>query len=101
MARLLNATGYFSSVLAVVCLVLALVAAPISEARADDPNNVMPYRCSGPGRDGCTPGNQPDCVAVGTCRIFDGGAVCICKWVIVGYEDNNPILGCSCAPNAI
>ena len=37
MARLLNATGYVSSVLAAVCLVLALVAAPIGEARADDP----------------------------------------------------------------
>lgn len=37
MARLLNLLGYGSSVLATVCLILALVAAPIGVARADEP----------------------------------------------------------------
>ena len=39
MARLLNATGYFSSILAAVCLCLAVLAAPMGEARADEPEN--------------------------------------------------------------
>lgn len=39
MARLLNATGYFSSILAAVCLTLAVLAAPVGEIRADTIND--------------------------------------------------------------
>jgi len=42
MARLLNLLGYGSSVLATVCLILALVAAPIGVARADEPVVTIP-----------------------------------------------------------
>lgn len=46
MARLLNATSYWSSVLAAACLVLALMAAPIGQARADDPIPIpQPANC--------------------------------------------------------
>lgn len=51
MARLLNVTGYWSSVLAAVCLILALVVAPIGEVRADAPAV----------KSKCPNGTQTDC----------------------------------------
>jgi hypothetical protein len=44
MAKLLNLTSYWSSVLAGVCLVLALIAAPIGEIKADPPGSTL---CAG------------------------------------------------------
>lgn len=84
MARLLNATGYWSSVLATVCLVLALVAAPIGEARADEPEL--------PGDDyiSCSPGNAPTCTTImtpGECYpdmniyCLEGQDKCECCWI--------------------
>ena len=60
MARLLNTTGYFASILAAVCLILALVAAPIGQARADDPPP------GGVGEEPAIPVCAPDVTTCGT-----------------------------------
>jgi hypothetical protein len=66
MARLLNATGYVSSILAAVCLVLALVAAPIGELRGDEP--VTPVDTDVFGNQTCnlTCNDYPQCT--GSCK---------------------------------
>lgn len=88
MARLLNATGYFSSILAAVCLCLAVLAAPIGEARADDLNaidiNVRPIGCF---LTAC-PNNRPPCFTA-----VAGDLFCV----------NGPVvnLACPCFPGVI
>jgi len=89
MARLLNATGYFSSILAAVCLVLALVAAPIGEARADEPVLNAPAECFTPGFVQCTTNNSPELCTRVTCA---GDDRCKCIW---GFQPGRPE-GCYC-----
>ena len=90
MARLLNATGFCSSVLAAVCLVLALIAAPIGEVRADNPDRDQnPILCGATANPGlcqnlpiadCDP---PNC---------NGFTQCKCKWQTMELK-------CGCFPN--
>lgn len=69
MARLLRATCYWSLVLATVCLVLALIAAPIGEVRADDPNVPTGPECD----DGCS-------IAFPACSVGKCNKVKDCKY---------------------
>ena len=98
MARLLNTTSYWSSVLAAVCLVLALVAAPIGEARADDPpvsNNAIPV-CSPDvttcGTNTGTPEN--DCLQI-TCN---QDSRCKCRWKPAGQP---AVYACRCTVSSL
>ncbi len=89
MARLLNATGYFSSILAAVCLCLAVLAAPIGEARAAVPEQVEPpyniFDCLA--KCGCN-GSPPFCS--GTCP----GVRCVtdCRCYLAAVDN------CQCKP---
>lgn len=101
MARLLNATSYWSSVLAAVCLVLALVAAPIGEARADDPP-------PGGGGDAALPVCAPDVTTCGTntgtpendcLRITcNTDSRCKCLWRPAGQQS---VYACRCTVVAL
>ncbi len=84
MARLLNATGYFSSILAAVCLCLAVLAAPIGEARADTDTSRYLATCPAKLNDTCATANTRGMCSASACTNADPAGVCNCRWTITG-----------------
>ena len=79
MARLLNSTGYVSSVLAAVCLCLAVLAAPIGMVQADVKQAPLdPTTCDV----GCGLAASPGCAPIGLSCLnlaINGCAAASCK----------------------
>lgn len=102
MIRVLGAAAWCCSVLAVVCLVLGVLAAPVGVAKADEPGSGSAggLNCGGLNYGACNV-PQATCIGGADCHTFDGQEPCKCKWqtfrVVVG-EDPMDVTGCGCAP---